>query len=308
MRYTKKAIRNRLGQTTRVDIVDNVTGQVVASFSTDISGTSRKAGVGIANRKADSELNRLNDSAESAGENYDSIEALRAAQNERERRETLDENIAKFEDRITESGRLREELAANLGARTQGQLLNQLTRAILGSGGEMSQVEALTPEIQEASQRSIRDYITGSQATTQQQLAQFIPTEISAEYNQARLQDAMSQFMMNEETQRAQIQAGLDSQPEWWESILGSAGSAAGSAAGAALGAKAIAALSDRRMKERISEVGRLHNGLPVYVFTYKGGTKPQIGVMAQDVEKVNQDAVIEINGIKMVNYEKAVQ
>ena len=304
MRYTKKAIRNRLGQTTRVDIVDNVTGQVVASFSTDISGTSRKAGVGIANRKADSELNRLNDSAESAGENYDSIEALRAAQNERERRETLDENIAKFEDRITESGRLREELAANLGARTQGQLLNQLTRAILGSGGEMSQVEALTPEIQEASQRSIRDYITGSRATTQQQLAQFIPTEISAEYDQARLQDAMSQFLMNEETQRAQIQAQLDSQPEWWESILGSAGEAAGTAAGTA----AVAALSDRRMKKSISEVGRLHNGLPVYVFTYKGGTKPQIGVMAQDVEKVNQDAVIEINGIKMVNYEKAVQ
>ena len=102
----------------------------------------------------------------------------------------------------------------------------------------MSQVDAITPEIQEASQRSIQDYITGSRATTQQQLAQFIPTEISAEYNQARLQDAMSQFMMNEETQRAQIQAQLDSQPEWWETILGSAGSALGTAAGTAIGTK----------------------------------------------------------------------
>jgi len=49
------------------------------------------------------------------------------------------------------------------------------------------------------------------------------------------LQDAMSQFMMNEETQRAQIQAQLDSQPEWWETILGSAGSAAGAAIGTKL-------------------------------------------------------------------------
>ena len=238
------------------------------------------------------------------GQSYATLEEAMAAKTESDRVAGLEEDVSKFEDRITEAGRLREELAANRGARTQGQLLNQLTRAILGSGGEMSQVEALTPRIQEASQRSLQDYITESQATTQQQLAQFVPTEIGAEYNQARLQDAMSQFMMNEETQRAQIQAQLDSQPEWWESILGSAGSAAG----AALGAKAVAALSDRRMKKSISEVGRLHNGLPVYVFTYKGGTKPQIGVMAQDVEKVNQDAVIEINGIKMVNYEKAVQ
>jgi len=172
------------------------------------------------------------------GQSYATLEEAMAAKTESDRVAGLEEDVSKFEDRITEAGRLREELAANRGARTQGQLLNQLTRAILGSGGEMSQVAALTPQIQEANQRSLQDYITGSQATTQQQLAQFIPTEIGAEYNQARLQDAMSQFMMNEETQRAQIQAQLDSQPEWWETILGSAGSALGTAAGAAIGTK----------------------------------------------------------------------
>ena len=172
------------------------------------------------------------------GQSYATLQEAIAAKTESDRVAGLEEDVSKFEDRITEAGRLREELAANRGARTQGQLLNQLTRAILGSGGEMSQVAALTPQIQEASQRSLQDYITGSQATTQQQLAQFIPTEIGAEYNQARLQDAMSQFMMNEETQRAQIQAQLDSQPEWWETILGSAGSALGTAAGTAIGTK----------------------------------------------------------------------
>ena len=170
------------------------------------------------------------------GQSYATLQEAISAKTESDRVVGLEEDVSKFEDRITEAGRLREELAANRSARTQGQLLNQLTRAILGSGGEMSQVAALTPQIQEASQRSLQDYITGSQATTQQQLAQFIPTEIGAEYNQARLQDAMSQFMMNEETQRAQIQAQLDSQPEWWETILGSAGSALGTAAGTAIG------------------------------------------------------------------------
>lgn len=73
--------------------------------------------------------------------------------------------------------------------------------------------------------------------------------------------------------------------------------SAAGSAAGAA------AAASDRRVKEDIKQVGTLDNGLPVYTFRYKGGSVTHMGVMAQDVEKVNPDAVTEIDGIKHVYY-----
>ena len=62
-------------------------------------------------------------------------------------------------------------------------------------------------------------------------------------------------------------------------------------------------ALSDRRAKEDITQVGMLDNGLPVYTFRYKGDPTIQMGVMAQDVEKVNPDAVAEINGVKHVNY-----
>jgi hypothetical protein len=62
-------------------------------------------------------------------------------------------------------------------------------------------------------------------------------------------------------------------------------------------------ALSDRRAKEDIMQVGTLDNGLPVYTFKYKGGDTIHMGVMAQDVEKVNPDAVLEIGGIKHVNY-----
>lgn len=80
---------------------------------------------------------------------------------------------------------------------------------------------------------------------------------------------------------------------------------AAGSIASAALMAFAG---SDIRIKENISRVGTLDNGLPVYSFRYKSGGPQQIGVMAQDVEKVKPHAVAEVNGIKMVNYSEAVK
>ena len=64
---------------------------------------------------------------------------------------------------------------------------------------------------------------------------------------------------------------------------------------------------SDRRLKTDISRVGTLDNGLPVYAYRYKSGGPMQIGLMAQDVEKVNPDAVGEIAGFKAVDYARAV-
>jgi hypothetical protein len=76
------------------------------------------------------------------------------------------------------------------------------------------------------------------------------------------------------------------------------------------LGGAGIMAFSDIRTKENIKNVGWLPNGLPIYEFDYKSEYKDMaghgrfIGVMAQDVEKVQPEAVItNANGIKMVNY-----
>ena len=66
--------------------------------------------------------------------------------------------------------------------------------------------------------------------------------------------------------------------------------------------------MSDIRVKKNISTVGRVDNGLPVYSFQYITGGPQQIGLMAQDVEKINPSAVIEINGIKHVDYSEAVR
>jgi hypothetical protein len=67
---------------------------------------------------------------------------------------------------------------------------------------------------------------------------------------------------------------------------------------------------SDIRMKENIIPMGSLPNGLPFYQFEYKpefkdiAGHGRFVGVMAQDVEMVQPEAVItNANGYKMVNY-----
>ena len=313
MRYKIEKTRNWRKQTTGVKVIDTQTGQVVKSYSISDylgSGRSREQAVGIMNRAAQAEMDTLQSSAltsDITGESYASEQDLKEA----ERKFELEENVEKFEERITESGRLREDLAGNMQARQQGQLLSQLQRSILGTGGDVAQVSALTPQIQESAQRSLQDYISLSKAKTQEDLAQFVPTEITADYNLSNLQDAMSRFTMGEETRRAEIQAGLDGTPEWWESIVGSVGGAAGQAAGTALvtqGLPYLAGLSDKNSKENISQVGILDNGLPVYLFNYKGDNTPQIGLMAQDVEKVNKDAVTEIDGMKHVYYAKAVK
>jgi hypothetical protein len=65
---------------------------------------------------------------------------------------------------------------------------------------------------------------------------------------------------------------------------------------------------SDRRLKTDIQRVGKLDNGLPVYLYRYKGDPTPQMGVMAQEVERRNPDAVTEIGGFKAVDYDAAVE
>ena len=87
--------------------------------------------------------------------------------------------------------------------------------------------------------------------------------------------------------------------------------SMAGTLGGAAIKGGPVTAgiFSDRRVKQNISKVGTLDNGLDVYSFQYIWGGPQQIGLMAQDVEKVNPSAVVEdSNGIKSVNYSEAVK
>jgi hypothetical protein len=77
---------------------------------------------------------------------------------------------------------------------------------------------------------------------------------------------------------------------------------------GGSLGAGYL--ISDIRTKENIKAIGLLSNGLPVYEYEYKPEWKDEaghgkfVGVMAQEVELVQPEAVItRPDGYKMVNY-----
>lgn len=65
------------------------------------------------------------------------------------------------------------------------------------------------------------------------------------------------------------------------------------------------AMMSDKRLKTNITKVGKTDGGLDIYTYNYVWGGPTQMGVMAQDVEKVNPEAVIEVAGYKAVNYAK---
>lgn len=69
-----------------------------------------------------------------------------------------------------------------------------------------------------------------------------------------------------------------------------------------------LAMLSDERAKENIEPVGELFDGQPIYSYNYKGDYVPRIGLLAQDVEQVAPEAVVDVGGMKAVDYGKATE
>lgn len=61
----------------------------------------------------------------------------------------------------------------------------------------------------------------------------------------------------------------------------------------------------DRRTKTDIREVGVGPANIPLYVFRYIGSNDYHVGPMAQEVEQVYPDAVVEIDGVKHIDLTK---
>jgi hypothetical protein len=67
--------------------------------------------------------------------------------------------------------------------------------------------------------------------------------------------------------------------------------------------------LSDVRAKENVTPVGKLDDGQKVYAYNYKGDPTPEIGLLAQEVEKVRPEAVATgPDGLKRVDYAAATK
>jgi hypothetical protein len=78
---------------------------------------------------------------------------------------------------------------------------------------------------------------------------------------------------------------------------------------------QAMMMASDKRLKENLEEVGMLNNGLKVYVGNYNDkaleidpslNKKPQLFLIAQEVQEVIPEAVGEKDGFLTVNYDLA--
>jgi len=65
---------------------------------------------------------------------------------------------------------------------------------------------------------------------------------------------------------------------------------------------------SDRRMKTDIRQIGSTFKGTPIYAYRWMDEPVTQIGFMAQEIEKLVPDAVLDIGGVKHVNYELALE
>ncbi len=82
-------------------------------------------------------------------------------------------------------------------------------------------------------------------------------------------------------------------------SLIGASGAGLGGTLGPWLAA------SDVRVKEDISLLGKTNGGHNLYRFKYIGHEGYHIGVMAQEIENAIPDAVVEIGGVKHVDYSK---
>lgn len=142
-----------------------------------------------------------------------------------------------------------------------------------------------------------------------QQLNQYLG-EISGNYGSTGT--TVSPFYQN---QTANVLSGGLGGALAGSALLGPAGLAVASpglamALGGLLGVGSSLTPSDVRVKTDIAPFGSLDNGLNVYMFRYKGHDQPQIGLMAQEVEKVHPEAVYErkSDGLKLVDYAAAVK
>ena len=63
------------------------------------------------------------------------------------------------------------------------------------------------------------------------------------------------------------------------------------------MGIQAASLFSDARLKENVRRVGKTDGGLTVYTYNYRGDSTPHMGVMAQEVAKMQPEALGPVVG-----------
>jgi hypothetical protein len=192
---------------------------------------------------------------------------------------------ASLENRLANQGLQPGSEAYNNAYRQFGERKNDAySQAALQAIGLQPQLMQQSLAIRNQPLNELNALRTGSQVTLPQ-FQQFRGAEVGAApvYSATAQagQDALGQYNANMAYNSA---------------LIGGLLQAGGTAGGAAI------IRSDRRVKRDIRRIGT-SQGWPIYTFRYIDRDALQVGVMAQDVEATRPDAVVEIDGVKHVNY-----
>lgn len=207
-------------------------------------------------------------------------------------------------------------VAAAQLAGEQGRNTNSLLSSLLSGGYS----QALNAAQSDAARRLAAGAQFGQLGQTVQGLGL---TDIMAQLQAGNQQQAQTQSELDAATANAQAETMWPYQnAQWLASIAGGVGPlTGGTTTGSATtqqgkgigqviggGLAAFGALSDRRAKKNVREVGRTHDGQPLYSFEYLGSDEPRIGLMADQVEKSHPEAVGRGPwGLKTVDYDAAL-
>lgn len=126
--------------------------------------------------------------------------------------------------------------------------------------------------------------------------AQVTAPQFSAPYRQSVQAAPVGDYIQQNYQSRLNSNQGL-------MSGLFGLGSSVIQGAGAAGGLGGLFALSDRRLKDGISLLGKLTNGLGLYLFRYRYNGQWSVGVMAQEAMRIIPNAVRKVGGVMSVNY-----
>ena len=207
-------------------------------------------------------------------------------------------------------------VAAAQLAGEQGRNTNSLLSSLL-SGGYSQALNA-------AQSDAARKLAAGAQFGQLGQTVQGLGlTDIMARLQAGNQQQAQTQSELDANTANAQAETMWPYQnAQWLASIAsgvgpltggtttGSGTTQQGKGIGQTIGSglAAFGALSDRRAKKNVREIGTTHDGQPLFSFEYLGSDEPRIGLMADEVEKSHPEAVGRGPwGLKTVDYDTAL-
>ena len=147
----------------------------------------------------------------------------------------LEEAQAEYKTAIEAAGEEETAYAEKLGARKFGVQTGAMQRALLGAGEDPARIQAITGRAQAGQQRFLEDIVQKTKAKTLGQLAGAEKFDIESGFTLQDLLSHEAQWRSGQQLEREKIQAQLDMQPGWWESLISSFGGGAGQGAGAYL-------------------------------------------------------------------------